>query len=797
MQRDDVDRSNTSDDTSYSVSMIQEALGDRYRVEREIGRGGMAVVYLAQDRRHSRAVAIKVLRSELGTVIAPQRFNREIGIAAQLTHPNIVPLYDSGAAGELLYYVMPFINGESLRDRLRREGQLPIDDAVSITCDVASALQYSHTLGLVHRDIKPENILLEGGRTIVTDFGIARAIDSVGNDKLTQTGLSLGTPAYMSPEQASAGSVDARSDIYSLGCVLYEMLAGSPPFGGENARAIIARKMVDRLPSLHVVRETVSPALEDVLSKALARSPADRFASADQFSAALATALKAPHVKRKRPSLRRVSAIAGVIVLALAATAWLAKSRGLLFAEPRIESVAVLPFQNLSQDGGQDYLAAGMHDALITELAQVGTLRVISRTSTLRFKNTEKSAAEIASELGVDGLIETSMVKTGDSIRIQSQLIRTHPREAHVWARTYNIDSRGVFGLQRDMAREIWDRINVHVTPVEAARLAQAHEVQPLAYEEYLRGQHLLRQNTLASANEAMVHFEAARQRDSSYAPIYMSIAGVWSWRARLGAMPPEEAFRNAEPSVARALQLDSTSVDAHLMLAAVREFQWNWPAADREYRRALAIAPNDARACGNYSIFLSNLRDPSEGLPLADRALRLDPLNPFAHIQVGTVLRDMGRFDEAAVHDHIALKIAPGSALAYWALWQIFYEKGQPDSALAALKGYFRASNDSAVLRVLERAKMPGGFRAALRDAADMLAKRAETKYVKPFWPAALYAYAGETDLALDWVEREVEDRAAEVRTLRVWQGAEKFRNHPRYQAVLKRTKLDVGLPR
>jgi serine/threonine-protein kinase len=790
------DSGHGGDEMPYSISAFQEVLGDRYNVEREIGRGGMAIVYLAEDRKHRRHVAIKMLRPELGAVIGTQRFNREIGIAARLAHPNIVPLLDSGEAGGLLYYVMPFVDGESLRDRMTREGQLPLDDAVNITRDIAGALTYSHTIGLVHRDIKPENILLADGRTLVADFGIARAINAAGNEQLTRTGLTLGTPAYMSPEQATAGKVDSRSDIYSLGCVLYEMLAGTPPFTGENARAIIARKMVDTLPSVRVVRETVSPAIEDVISKALARSPADRFATASELSSALTKALSAPMTDRKAHLRRqRATAVGLLVIIMLAATAWLAKSRGVWFAEPHIESLAVLPFANLSRDTTQDYLTAGMQDALITELAQIGSVRVISRTSTLRFRDTQQAAGEIAGQLDVDALVEASMLKFGDSIRVQLQLIRARPREAHVWARTYVLDSRGVFGLQREMAREIGDQINVRIGSSEEVRVADRRDVDPLAYEEYLRGRHLMQQNTLASVNKAMAHFEAAKQRDPNYAPIYRMISAVWSQRASLGAMSPEDAFHQAEPAIERGLALDSTSTAARMQLAQIHLFQWDWQGADREYRRALAASPNETGYLGAYAVFLAALDDPQRALPFAEKAVRLDPLNPSTHIGLGTVLRALRRFDEAAAHDRAALRIAPKSALAYWALWQIFNEKGQPDSALAALKGFYRASGDTVVLAVLQRAKMPGGFRATLKEAADVLAERSKTHYVKPFWPAALYAYAGETELALDWVEREVDARESEVRNLRWWPGAEKFRTHPRYQALLRHTKLDVGL--
>src|SRR5213596_593388 len=267
------------------LARVQAALAGRYTIERELGRGGMATVYLAQDRKHHRQVAIKVLKPELAAALGPERFLREIDTAARLTHPHILPLHDSGEAAGLLYYVMPYVEGETLRDRLEREGQLPLEEAVRITREVASALSYAHSHDVVHRDIKPENILLSGGEAVVADFGIARAITAAAGRHLTETGIALGTPGYMSPEQASGGGpIDGRSDVYSLGCVLYEMLAGEPPYTGPSAQVVIAKRFTDPVPSVRRLRETIPPAVDAAITRALAKSPADRFRTPAEFA---------------------------------------------------------------------------------------------------------------------------------------------------------------------------------------------------------------------------------------------------------------------------------------------------------------------------------------------------------------------------------------------------------------------------------------------------------------------------------------------------------------------------------
>ena len=358
---------------------LERGLADRYRLERELGRGGMATVYLAEDLKHGRRVALKVLRPELIPTLGAERFHREIRIASGLQHPHILSIHDSGEALGVLYYAMPYVEGESLRARLAREVQLPADEAVRIVGEVAEALAFAHAAGVLHRDIKPENILLASGHALVADFGIARAIDAAGSERLTETGLALGTPHYMSPEQASGSRVlDARSDLYALGCVLYEMLAGEPPFNGPSAQAIMARHAVDPVPPLRTIRSTISPALEAVVGKALAKVPADRFGTALEFKEALDRAGLAPATTRPKSSRRRLTiGLAAVVLGAGVAAGVLAGRAGSPFGagsgEGSIRSLAVQSFENLTGDSGQVYLAKGITDQLETELAQIGS----------------------------------------------------------------------------------------------------------------------------------------------------------------------------------------------------------------------------------------------------------------------------------------------------------------------------------------------------------------------------------------------------------------------------------------
>src|SRR5947199_3888675 len=410
------------------LARLQAGLAGRYRIERELARGRTATVFLAHDMKHDRQVALKVLHTELAAAVGPERFVREIQFAARLDHPHIVALHDSGEAHGLLYFVMPYVAGESLRDRLDREAQLPIAEALSIAGDVADALGYAHSLGVVHRDIKPENILLADGRALVTDFGIARAINAAGSDRLTETGIALGTPAYMSPEQGTEeGGVDGRSDLYALGCVVYEMLTGAPPFTGPTAQAILARHAVDPVAPIRTVRGTVAPGVERAVLKALAKVPADRHAGAAEFAQALAE----PQPRARVPGTRKAKVALGASLSAVAALALLLGFnlggwRGRVSAKGGatwLRSIAVLPLDNLSRDTTQDAFADGMTTALITDLGRIRALRVIAKRAVLPFKGSTLPARVIAESLHADVLVEGGIERSGDRFRLDLQLI--------------------------------------------------------------------------------------------------------------------------------------------------------------------------------------------------------------------------------------------------------------------------------------------------------------------------------------------------------------------------------------
>jgi TolB-like protein/Tfp pilus assembly protein PilF len=758
----------------------------------------MAVVYLAQDLKHDRRVAIKVLKPELVPALGAERFLREIQIAARLAHPNILPLHDSGEADGLLYYVMPFVEGETLRERLDREKQLPLDDALRLTAEIADALGYAHSVGLVHRDIKPENVLFQAGHAVVSDFGIARAVSQAGGEHLTESGMAVGTLAYMSPEQAGgARDLDGRSDIYSLGCVLYEMLAGEPPFltpgmpsqprsGGTAAGA-----------SLRASRGTVSPAIDQAVMKALARLPADRFTTALQFKAALEQAATG----RSRPRVVGARSLLAVAALVLAAAALLPQPRRLVRrllgagSGTGVVKLAVLPFVNLTGDSSQDYFADGLTEEMTAQLGQLHPegLTVIGSASAAYYKHTTESLERIGRELGVGYLLEGSARRQADTIRVTSRLIRVSD-QAQMWADSYERQLSGILTVQAEVARGIARSLALVLLPAERTRLAAARPVNPQAYEAYLRGREHARTFRQADLDAAQQYFEQALREDPSYALAYVGLAFVWAGRQQMGLLPPSQTAPKARAAAERALELDSTLAEAHYQLAIIKGWtDWDWPGAEGEFQRAFALNPNLAEARAFYGHLLMILGRTDEATTQMQRAVELDPLNGMLHALYAWVLYAAGRYDEAIAQDTTLLRTSPGNPVALGNLSEAYAQKGMFAEAVAATRAAYVANDDSAgVVPALDSGYARGGYRGAMGAAADREAALSRRIGAGQVNVGMLYALAGERDSALAWFERGYAGRDPNLPYIRAMLGADPVKEDPRFLALVRR----MGLP-
>jgi serine/threonine-protein kinase len=776
-----------------ALALLKTGFADRYAIERELGRGGMATVYLAQDLKHPRQVAIKVLRSEVVGALGADRFLKEIEVVSRLQHPHILGLLDSGTAGDVLYYVMPYIDGESLRHRLARESQLPVDQAIALAREMADALQYAHDRGIVHRDIKPENILLSGGHALVADFGIAKALDAAAGDKLTETGLSLGTPHYMSPEQASAtASLDGRADLYALGCVLYEMLAGTPPFTGPSAQAILARHSVDPVPSLHTLRGTVPVGIEWAITKAMAKVPADRFATAADFATALAHPERAPV---RRGMSRRLS-YAGVAIAVLALAAGIG-GRSLLdriaARVPQVRSLAVLPVENLTGDSSLVYLSDGMTDQFITDLGQIQALRVISRISVLGFAGSRESPQQIAGKLHVDALLAGSLQQAKDSVHVSLQLISA--RDGHaLWTQSFDAPVQDARRLQLDVARTVAERIGVDLTPAERARLgSSARTIDPAAFAAYLKGRY--HQNT-SDFQAADSFFSAALDIDPTYAPAYAGRAEIYNQRGYSGELIPADAFPVAKANAARAIEADSTNAEAHAALAyAVMYYDWDWATAEREYRKAITLNPNSATAHNWYSLFLLAMGRFDEAELEGRRAIQLDPLSVAIAREYGWIAHYSGRQDSAVARVQRALALNEKDKVAHLFLGRAYQAQGRYPEAMREYQAtgpllHWPVTVASAGYVAAKEGDREGVARAFAE--LDSLATAPRT-YVAPLLNALIYAALGDKDRAFALLNQSVEQRVHWLFWLNRDPRWGPLRSDPRFQALARR----VGLPR
>ncbi len=752
-----------------AVDLSNRTLGDRYRIGHEIGRGGMATVYRADDLKHGRPVALKVLKPELAASLGTERFLREISLTARLDHPHILPLLDSGEVDGLLYYVMPYVDGESLRSRLDREKQLPVDDALRIAGEVADALNHAHDQGIVHRDIKPENILLSGGHARVADFGIARAVSAAGTESITETGLAIGSPIYMSPEQASADrNVDARTDIYSLGCVLYEMLSGQPPHSAATTEGVFARKWLDAVPSLRVVRETVPLGVEQAVTRALAKAPADRFSSASLFAEALKAKGPPDQVALENSSRRWLiggGALAGVaaigLVLLFDAGGIRTRATGAI-AQKQIESVAVLPLENLSGDAQQDYLAAGMHEALIVDLGKLsGLTRVSARSSVLRYLKTDKSAREIGSELGVDAVIAGTVMRSGERVRITANLVRTETEE-QLWSESYDRNLRDVLTLQDEIVSAIARQVRLRLSAGDRARLARARQVNPQAYELYLKGKFHLNKLTPIGFERGLALLEQATVVDPNDPLPWAGLAYGYTMMELFTAGSSAEMLPRAKAAALRAVELDESLAEAHAALAFFQGVkEWDNDGATKSFKRALELNPNLAEAHVMYSWHISNFGDPEEAVAEMKRGVALDPLSPLYTAWLAGLYWDVGQTEDAIVEARKAMELQPDFPVALFVLGQCHLNKREYRQAIAMHQKGLALYPTQGFSWILARTYALAGERANALSILARLDSGSPGDTQHPWFVAGAYVAVGENEKAMDWLEKAYADRS------------------------------------
>ena len=738
-----------------------------YSVLATLGEGGMATVYLAHDAKHGRSVALKVMKAETSEAIGAERFLREIETVARLTHPHILPLYDSGSEGGRLFYVMPHITGGSLRARLDRERTLPVDEAVRLTQHIAAALEHAHQQGLVHRDIKPENVLIADGIALVADFGIARstgaALESTAETRampapITRAHVLLGTPQYMAPEQAFGdGPADARADIYALGCVLFEMLVGRPPFTAPTVPALLMRVATEAPPSLLALRPDVTAAVAGVVEKALSKQPADRFASAAAIRDALSGALAAP-----------------------AAASWPDATEA---SAPGVR-LAVLPFQNLGGTPDDVSLSDGICDELIHTLGRMDGVRVTARGSSFLFRERRTDARAIGAELNVTQILDGTLRRAGKRVRVTAQLINAADG-FQTWSERYERELDDVFALQDDIAGAIASVLRVKL------RGAAAGAANFEAYERYLVGLQHWNRRTPQDLERALEALAEAVRRDPKFAPAWGATAMCQVTRILYGAAAPPDVIGPARDAADRALALDRREVSALTARACIRAVHdWDMEAAERDFREVMAAAPSDPIAQQWCAVnLLAPLGRLDEARTMLDRARELDPLSPSVLVSAALVASLDGEVHDGIALCERALELDPSFSAARYFMGPMLAAAGRPDDAMAVLQLAAEGMRRSAeVLAALAVVAAESGDAARARALLGELELAAGTRYVSPALTATVRAALGDLDRAFADLDRAIDVRAAEVIWFEVRTSYARLRADARFERIRAR---------
>ena len=784
--------------------MIGQTLG-HYRILEKVAAGGMGVVYRARDEQLDRDVAVKVLPpGTLRDDTARRHFRKEALALAKLNHPNIETVYEFGTQDGMDFLVMEYVPGKTLADRLTG-GTLPEKEVVALGMQIAAALEEAHERGIVHRDLKPANIALtEKGRAKILDFGLAkllRPVEEGSTETLTDSHAAAGTLPYMPPEQLRGEPVDARTDIYTIGAVVYEMATGRRAFQEEQTSRLIDAILHQPAVAPRALNSRISTELETIILKCLDKDPDRRYQSATELlvdlrrlepSSSRYTPPPAPPVWDRVAKLVGYG-VAGLLVLAVGLTAMNAGGlRDRLLGRlrtPQIRSLAVLPFANLSGDPNQDYFADGMTEALITDLGQIQALRVISRTSVMQFKATRKPLDKIAQELHVDAIIEGSVSHSQNLAQVTARLVYAST-DTQLWSKSYQRDLQNVLVMQGEVASAIVHEIDITLTPQEQARLASGRPVNPAAHQSYLKGRYL-NKGTSSQQRKAREYFEEAIRIDPNYAPAYAGLADYYLASVQIR---PLVSMPQARQLALKALDLAPELAEAHMELALIHFYaDWDWVAADREFRRALELSPSDAEAHRTYSFYLAALARADEAQAESLHAQQLDPLSIWTQITAGYVFYFNRKYDEAIEQCRKVLEWDPSSVGGYDCLGTSYLAKGMYEQSIAAAQEASRLSdNDPTRLVGLGRAYALAGRKPGARTVLDQLRQFSSRIYVSPYFFAAIYAALGQNDEAFTWLHEALRERDVYLAWLKVDSAVDPLRRDPRFQELLHH----IGLP-
>lgn len=785
----------------------------RYQIIEELGKGGMGRVYKAHDTKIKEKIALKLIKPEIAkdkkTI---ERFSNELRLARKIRHKNVCGMFDLGEEKGTHYITMEFVPGEDLRSSIRRFGQLPIGKSISIAKQICEGLSEAHRLGVIHRDLKSNNIMIDKeGNVRIMDFGIARSLEAKG---ITGSGVMIGTPEYMSPEQVEGKETDQRSDIYSLGVILYEMVTGRVPFEGDTPFAIGVKHKSEIPRNPQESNAQIPEDLSRVILKCLEKDKDKRFQSAGEVRLELTGIEEGiPTIEREIPLKKPITSkeitvsfglkklvIPALVVIVIAAAAliiWqLLPQEEPVYPPPEQKSIAVLPFEDLSPQKDQAHFCDGMTEAIIAKLSSIEELKVISRTSVMRYKDTEKDIKQIGQELGVSTILEGSIQKEKDNIRLISQLINVKDG-FHLWSETYDRKLVSVFDIQSDVAEKIAGALAAEISPAQKERMEKKPTGNLEAYNLYLKGRFFWNKRTGEDIFKAIDYFEQAIQIDPDYALAYAGISDSYTVLPDYVSIHPKESFSKAEEMALRALEIDSELAESYTSLAQIKARDYNWSAAEKNFKQAIELNPNYATAHHWYALNLLVRERFEEAIEEINRAVELDPLSLVTIRNAGQIYCYAGQYDKALEWLYKVIEIDPDFSWVHFSLGLVYWEQSMLEEAVKEIqkeKELTRgdSSRESIPDAFLGWYYMSAGKKDKTKELLNNLLMKSQESYVPPTSIASLYFTLGENDQGFEWLEKAYQVRDWFLSYIKVSSLYDPVRTDPRFELMLKRMNLD-----